>query len=189
MKGIPARSAPTDYQAHAQVGQYTIAADFAGHEVTTPDAVYESEDYIVVEVAFFGADGAHLAVSSKNFSLKLKDRKNPMLTQPFEYLTRSLTDPQWEPPEGEKEKKSKGGLSTGGQGDSGPATTPKMPLPLKRAMEQKVLHSLLPEGDRSLPVDGLIFFQYHGKPQSLRDKGMELVYEGPAGTLSLPLQP
>ncbi len=53
-------------------------------------------------------------------------------------------------------------------------------------MEQKVPSFLLPEGDRSLPVDGLIFFQYHGKPQSLRDKGMGMVYEGPAGTLSAP---
>jgi hypothetical protein len=46
---------------------------------------------------------------------------------------------------------------------------------------------VLPEGDRALPVAGLIFFQYHGKAQNM--KGMELVYSGPAGTVSLPLQP
>jgi hypothetical protein len=45
----------------------------------------------------------------------------------------------------------------------------------------------LPEGDRALPVAGLIFFQYRGKPQNI--KSMELVYNGPAGTVSMPLQP
>ena len=39
----------------------------------------------------------------------------------------------------------------------------------------------------ALPVAGLIFFQYRGKPQNI--KSMELIYNGPAGTVSMPLQP
>jgi hypothetical protein len=185
---MPPRTSPADYQVQAHAGAVTIAADFAGHSVTTMDAVYSSEDYVVVEVAFFGPPQGQLKLSIEDFSLKLKDRKTPLTSQPFGYLTRSLKDPEWQPPEEDKEeKKSKTGINTGGGGDSGPVVPPKMPLPLRRAMEQKVLKSVLPEGDRALPVAGLIFFQYRGKTQNLKD--MELVYSGPAGTVSLPLQP
>ena len=62
-----------------------------------------------------------------------------------------------------------------------------MPLELRRKMEQRVLKSVLPEGDRVLPVAGLIFFNYRGKTQNLKE--MELQYSGPAGTVSIPLQP
>jgi hypothetical protein len=187
-KGMPPRASPADYQVQRQAGSVTIAADFAGHSVTTPDAVYASEDYIVAEVAFFGPPEARLKLSIGDFSLKLKDHKVPLASQPFGYLTRSLKDPEWQPPEEETEKKSKTGINTGGGGgDTGTPPPPKMPLPLRRAMEQKVLKSVLPEGDRALPVAGLIFFQYRGKPQNLKE--MELVYSGPAGTITLPLQP
>ena len=36
-QGLPPRAAPSDYQAHAQAGAVTIAADFAGHSVATPE--------------------------------------------------------------------------------------------------------------------------------------------------------
>jgi hypothetical protein len=119
--------------------------------------------------------------------LKLKDKKNALTTQPFAYLTRSLKDPEWQPPEDKEEKKSKSGINTGGGGDNEPKVAPKMPLELRRKMESRVFKSVLPEGDRTLPVAGLIFFQYRGKTQNMKD--MELVYAGPAGTVSLPLQP
>jgi hypothetical protein len=187
-KGMPPRASPSDYQAQAHAGPVTIAADFAGHSVTTMDAVYSSEDYVVVEVAFFGAGGGRLNVSAENFTLKLKDKKNALPSQPFGYLTRSLKDPEWQPPEeDQEEKKSKTGINTGGGGGNEPKVVPKMPLELRRKMEQRVFKSVLPEGDRALPVAGLIFFQYRGKAQNM--KGMELVYSGPAGTVSLPLQP
>jgi hypothetical protein len=189
-KGMPARTSPADYQAQAHGGTVTIAADFDGHAVPTMDGTYSSEDYVVIEVALFGENGARLKLSIEDFSLRVPERKTPYTSQPFGYLARSLKDPEWQPPEeeGGGGKKSKTGINTGGGGgDSGPVIPPKMPLPLRRAMEQKVLKSVLPEGDRALPAAGLIFFQYRGKAQNL--KGMELVYTGPAGTVNLPLQP
>jgi hypothetical protein len=54
-------------------------------------------------------------------------------------------------------------------------------------MEQRVLKSVLPAGDRTLPVAGLIFFSYRGKTQKI--EGMELTYNGPAGAGSVALQP
>ena len=89
--------------------------------------------------------------------------------------------------ETKKSKSSMSGGGGGGQGESNePPTPPKMPFPVRRAMEQRVLKATLPEGDRALPVAGLIFFQYRGKTQGI--KSLELIYSGPAGkaTLTLP---
>jgi len=100
----------------------------------------------------------------------------------------SLKDPEWEPPV-KVEKKSS--MSTGGGGGEGqsndPPPVPKMSFPERRAMEQKVQKATLPEGDRALPVAGLIFFRYGGKTKGIQS--LELIYSGPAGKATLKLQP
>ncbi len=185
-KGMPPRAAPTDYQVQAKVGALTLAADFDGHAVPTLEAAYSSEEYVVVELAFFGEPNARLKLSIEDFTLKINDRKAPYPSQAFGYVARSLKDPEWQPPEEDKEKKSKTSLNGSGGNDSS-APPPKMPMELRRVMELRVHQSVLPEGDRALPVAGLIFFQYRGKAQNI--KSMELLYSGPAGTVSLPLHP
>jgi len=185
IKGMPPRTGPADYQVQAKVGAVTLAADFDGHAVPTLEAAYAAEDYVTVELAFFGGPDARLKLSIEDFSLKINDRKVPYTSQPFGYLARSLKDPEWQPPEQEKEK-SKTSINGNGN-DSSSAPPPKMPMELRRVMELRVHKSVLPEGDRALPVAGLIFFQYRGKEQNI--KSMELVYSGPAGTVSLPLHP
>ena len=54
-------------------------------------------------------------------------------------------------------------------------------------MAQRVQKAALPEGDRSLPQAGLIFFEYRGKTQNIRS--IELTYSGPDGKATLTLQP
>ena len=63
----------------------------------------------------------------------------------------------------------------------------QIPIGVQRAMAQRVQKASLPEGDRTLPQAGLIFFQYRGKTQSIHS--IELIYTGPAGKVTLPLQP
>jgi hypothetical protein len=62
-----------------------------------------------------------------------------------------------------------------------------MPMELQRAMQQHVQKASLPEGDRALPQAGLIFFQYRGKTEKIHS--LELTYAGPAGKVTLALQP
>ena len=185
-KRLPPRAAPTDYQARAKVGAITIAADFQRHAVPTPDATFNDEDYVTVEVAFFGPPEARLKISSGDFSLRINDKPKPLESRPYGMVLSSLKDPSWEPPD-TGEKKSKTGLNTGGQpGDSAPAVV-HMPFPLQRAMEQKVQKAALPEGERVLPEAGLIFFSYHGKDKGVRS--VELTYSGAAGKALLRLTP
>ena len=57
---------------------------------------------------------------------------------------------------------------------------------LALVMEQKVKTASLPEGERALPVAGFIYFSYGGKTSGIHS--MELIYDGAAGKVKLPLQ-
>jgi hypothetical protein len=187
-KGMPPRVSPSEYQAHAQAGTVTVAAEFTGHSIATPQGTFTTEEYIVVETGFFGPEGARLKVSAEDFSLRVNGKKGAMSPQPFGLIASSLKDPEWEPPAEKKSKTSMGGGGGGGkeQGEA-PPPPPKMSFPERRAMEQKVQKITLPEGDRPLPVAGLIYFQYGGKTKGI--KSLELIYNGPAGKATLTLQP
>src|SRR5882757_3766184 len=64
IKGIPPRAAPTDYQAHAQAGTVTIAAEFKGHSIPTSLGPLSSEDYVAVEIGWFGPADARVKIAS-----------------------------------------------------------------------------------------------------------------------------
>jgi hypothetical protein len=178
-KGIPARAAPADYQAHAAAGTVTVAAEFLGHSIPRPEGdALISEDYVVIEMGLFGPPEARLKISVEDFALRVNNKKAPVPGQPFGMVFRSLKDPDWEPPE-PIDKGSKTGISTGGKsGGSDPPAPVHMPLALQVA---------LPEGERALPQGGLIFFPYHGRVEGIHS--LELTYDGPAGKVTMALQP
>ena len=184
-KGLPPRVAPTDYQFQAKAGTVTVAAEFTGHSVATPQGTFTTEDYVAVETALFGPPEARLKLSIDDFSLRINEKKT-LSSQPYELVFHSLKDPEWEPP-ASAESKSKTSIGTGGGKSDSPPTPVKMPIGLQRAMEQKVQKASLPEGDRALPQAGLLFFEYRGKPERIRS--LELIYAGPAGKATLTLQP
>jgi hypothetical protein len=189
VRGLPPRATPGDYQAHAQAGAVTIGAEFTGHSVTTPQAIFLTEDYVVVEVGLF-APGTNLKLSYSDFSLRINGKKQAQPAGPYGLVFQSLKDPEWVPPGGTEPKSKGGGLSTGGGGgksDDPPPLPPKMPIELVRVMQQRVQKASLAEGDRPLPQAGLIYFQHGGKVAGIHS--LELIYNGPAGKASLELQP
>ena len=184
-KGLPPRAAAADYQGHAQAGSITFAADFAGHGVPTADGVFETEDFVIVELAAYGPSAAHLNVSYKDFSLRINGKKALLPAQPYETAFKSLKDPEWVAPDAAEQKASK--TSLGGNPNQDPGATPvRMPMNMRLAMEQKVKKASFPEGDRVLPEAGLIFFQNGGKLSTIRS--VELIYEGAAGKATIVLQ-
>ncbi len=186
-RGMPPRSAPADYQAHGQAGTMTIGAEFMGHSVPTPQAIFSSEEFVSVEVGLYGPADARTKLSLEDFSLRVNGKKAPLTNQPFGMVMRSLKDPEWVPPD-PPQSKSKGGINTGGGGQNDPPpVTPHMPMPLVHVMQQRVQKAALPEGDRALPQAGLIFFRYGGKTDKI--DSLELIYDGPAGKATLPLHP
>jgi hypothetical protein len=185
-KGIPPRATPADYQAHAQAGTVSIAGEFTGHSIATPEAIYSTEDYVVVEVGLFGPPESHLKLSFEDFSLRINGKKMPLPAQPYGLVFKSLKDPEFEPPSSESKSKTSIGSGGAGQGDPAPAPV-HMPIGMERAMEQRVQKASLPEGERPLPEAGLIFFPHHGKIDSIHS--IELMYAGPGGKATLTLQP
>ena len=186
--GVPPRATPGDYQAHGQAGAITVAAEFTGHSVPTPEAVLSTDDYVVVEVGLFGPPEARLNLSFEDYSLRINGKKMPAPAQPYGRVFPSLKDPEWEPP-GPAESKSKTSFGGGGgtNANDPPPAPVHMPIELRRAMQERVQKASLPEGERPLPEAGLIYFPYGGKIQSIRS--IELVYSGAAGKATLALHP
>jgi hypothetical protein len=187
-KGMPPRAAPADYQAHAQAGAITVAAEFNGHSIPSPQSVLSTEDFVVVEVGLFGPPDARLKLSDADFSLRINGKKTPLSAQPYAMVFSSLKDPEWAPPE-PAESKSKTSIgSKADQSDPGAKPAPvHIPIEVERAMAQRVQKASLPEGERALPAAGLIFFKYGGKTKGIHS--IELEYAGPAGKATLTLQP
>ncbi len=187
-KGLPPRTTPAEYQAQAKAGAVTIAAEFKGHSIPTMQGnTLTTEDYVAVEVGFFGAPEARLRLAADDFSLRINGKKNPLPSQPYGLVLPSVKDPEWEPP---ASTNSKSKTSVGGsgkeQGDNSPPAPVKVPIEVQRAMAKNVQKAVMPEGDRALPQAGLIFFQYRGKEKGINS--MELIYSGPAGKVTLNLQ-
>ncbi len=189
-KGMPPRTAPGEYQAQAQAGTVTIAAEFKGHSVPTMQGALSSEDYVVVETGMFGAPDGRIKLSSEDFSLRINGKKAALPGQPYGLVVGSLKDPEWEPPT-PPPSKSKTSMGGGGRGEQAEANAPPapvhIPIGVQRAMAQRVQKAALPEGDRALPLAGLLFFQYRGKTQGIHS--IELIYAGSAGKATVKLEP
>jgi len=187
---MPPRATPADYQVQSQAGTVTVGAEFKGHSLPTLQGTLSTEEYVVIETGLFGSPGARIKLSSGDFALRINGKKTPLPSQPYGLVVGSVKDPEWEPP-APAASKSKTSLGGGGKGEQSDANAPpapiQIPIGVLRAMAQRVQKASLPEGDRNLPVAGLIFFPYRGKTQSIRS--IELIYAGPAGKATLMLQP
>jgi hypothetical protein len=144
----------------------------------------------MVEVGLFGPAGARLGLNFQDFSLRINGKKAALQAQPYALVFKSLKDPEYEPPSPNSNKSKtstsvNGNTNGGGQPDPG-ALPPiiHIPIEVSRGWEQRVQKDSLAEGDRPLPAAGLLFFEHRGKSNSL-----ELIYTGPAGKATLPLQP
>ncbi len=192
-RAMPARATPGDYQAHADAGKVTIAAEFFQHTVPSPQGLLNTEDFVVVEAGIFGPPGARTTVSPQDFSLRINGKKNPHPSEPYELVFKSLKDPEWEPPlpAGADPKAGKTSINSSGSGKSAGGNDPPPvvhpPIKLQRDWESRVVKQAFPEGDRALPQAGLLFFRYGGKPSGIHS--LELYYSGAGGKAALALQP
>ncbi len=185
-QGLPPRATPGDYQIQGKAGSVTIAAEFDSHSVPLAEGPLTTNDFVVVEAAFFGPAGARLTLTPGNFSLRINGKK-PIPAQPAGLVLKSLKDPAYEPLVKSEVGKTKigdsGGRGGGGQ-DDGPPPPPKVPIEVQLSMEKRTKKASMPEGDRPLPQAGLLFFEFGGKARSA-----ELIYDGPAGKTTINLQP
>jgi hypothetical protein len=188
-RGMPPRATPGDYQAHGDAGTVTVGAEFMQHQVPTPDGLLTTEDFIVVEAGVFGPAGARTTLNPLDFSLRVNGKKGALASEAYALVFKSIRDPEWAPdvPVDVHGKTSIGTGKGGGGGGEPAPPPPKPPLKLMREWSQRVQKAAFPEGDRALPMAGLLFFRFTGKASSIHT--LELIYAGPAGKATLPLNP
>jgi hypothetical protein len=185
--GLPPRATPGDYQYRVTSGMLTLCGEFMGHGVPTEEGgPYSTENYVVVEAALYGAPGAKIQLSYKDFSLRINGKKQAEPAQPYVTVFPNLKDPEWEPPASETSQNVTSINGAGNSQSDRQKSVPKMPMALRHTMEQRVLKASISEGERALPQAGLLFFEYHTDTKGIRT--MELIYNGPAGKATLPIQ-
>jgi hypothetical protein len=158
--------------------------------------------YLVVDVALFGSACQRMTLTPAFFSLRINGSKQPTpAQQPFAVAYVMEAPPDDRSPE-----------LTLGRGDTaviiGPNSGRRPANPADRRIpdtqryprprptdipreppltpRQIIERAALPSGDVLLPASGVVFFAYPGKTESIRS--LELIYEGPAGTIALPLR-
>jgi len=186
-KGLPVRPSPGDYQAQAKAGTVTIAADFDEHAVPTEDGTFSTDDYVVVEAAFFGPPDARLKISPGDFSLRINDKKTPAPNQPYELVFKTLKSPEYEPPSKSEAGKTSFGTGGGQTDPNAPPPPVHIPIEVRRTWQQHIQEAAMLEGERPLPQAGLLYFLYRGKTQSIHS--LELIYSGAAGKAAVALRP
>ncbi len=206
-QGTTPKAQPSDYPTHAALDSgFAVAAEYLVHSILTPAGFLIADDYLVVEVAFFGKGKSKLNIGAGNFAVRINNReKSSIAPDSPGTVAASIKYPDWTQKPGVTPSASAGagnagvvygpasaprfpGDPTGGRPlpNPVPQTDPNVPAkPGEAPIEERVQAAALDEGDRVTPASGLIFFPFRGRIKSI--KSLELIYQGPAGTATLKL--
>lgn len=199
-QGGSPRTKPADYPVHVQMDTVTLAAEYLVHSLPTAKATLVANDYLVVEVAFFGPPSSRLRMSPDNFQIKINGHGQTLPTEPAGMVAASIKNPRPSHLQtGASVGMGDGTVSVGPRpppsqfpGDGNERTAPGQPPTVKsveeeNAVEYRVQNATLPEGEQSLPRSGLLYFYYRGRIKGIHS--IDLYYEGPMGTATLKLLP
>lgn len=191
---IPLKAGPSEYLAHAELNSnFSIAADFLGKYLPVGGTTIYSDEYLFVEVAFFGARGAQAEIKPDQFSLSIN---GTLLTpKPPGAVTEWNGALEMNPRPQVVSSSSESGTFEIGKASRVPAA----PVPQdsngpvdsqgkKKSLtpDEAVKASELPQGVHALPAAGYLFFAFEGKLKKI--KHAELLYKGPLGEATLKLR-
>ncbi len=193
------------YYAHAGLQEGTaVGADFLGKYLPISGMTIYSDEYIFVEVAFFGPGGRQVDFQNGQFTLKLNG--TTLLPQAPGLVTVSNNFPEMSAQPQIVLNGGVGGdqIEVGGQdrkprfpGDDPshtPTPMPKAPTDASNGQVQPspakpddlVKSAEFPTGSHALPAAGYLFFHYEGKLKKI--KHADLNYQGPLGSATLTLR-
>jgi len=196
--GTPPKPKPEDYEAHGQVRDASLGAEFMIHSFEGEGVTYVAKDYLVVEVAVYPPKGGMVDVEPLAFTLRL-DGKKLLHPHTIAMVRSTLEHPEWrDAPRVEAAAGTNGGgVVLGAPRPTGPTPTqpprPTSPLPpppidpgedprapgvprVQRVSAAELLvQTALPEGKQTGPVSGYLYFPFTGKTRSL--KSVELLFE------------
>jgi hypothetical protein len=192
---IPLKEGSSQYLAHADLAQHvSVGADFLGRYLPVAGTTIYSDEYLFVEVAFFGARGTSTEFKPAQFSLTING--TTLTPQPPGMVTLWNGALEMNP---RPQVVAGGGPGNGGSIEIGdPAHTPTNPVPqvpvdpsggqVKKTQtpDEAVRAAELPQGTHVFPLGGYLFFAFEGKLKKI--KHAELHYKGPLGEATLTLR-
>lgn len=200
-QGTSPKTKATDYPVHMQMDTVTLAAEYLVHSLPTAKDTLVASDYLVVEVGFFGPPMSRLKMSPDQFNLRVNGKGTPLGTQLPGMVASSIKFPSSRPHTEATATVGAGdgsvivgprppaGRFPGDPNDRPPAGQPSLAKEreVEDTIDYKVRNASLPEGEKSLPRSGLIYFAWQGKTKNIHS--LELFYEGPMGKATLKVLP
>jgi hypothetical protein len=188
-QSVPQKAA-ADYPVHVQLGTITLAAEYMAHSLPTPAGVMITNEYLVVEAAFFGPSMSRLNMSPSHFSLRINGRGTPLVTELPGIISASIKFPGGRPDF--PDRANDDNVSIGPRPPPGQRPADSQPITIAEKVREDTIDNRirdvsLAEGQRSLPSAGMIYFPYRGKIKNIHS--LELFYEGPTGKATLKLLP
>jgi hypothetical protein len=195
-QGTSPRPNAAEYPVHAQAGDMGIGAEYMVRTIGIPKGSFLTDDYLVVDVALYPPPRG-ITVNANQWTLRLNNRKEELLTQTPGIVAASLKYPDWSR---RPRAVAQAGPIIFGQpqpverfpGDARPAQSripgriPQVPTKQDTGVEEEpidvndaVLRAALPEGPAKHPVSGYLFFPWRGKPAKI--KAIELIYRPESG--------
>ncbi len=192
--GTEPKAKAEDYEAHGQLKDIAIGAEFMIHSFSGQGETYIAKDFLVVEVALFPPKGQAVDVNGGAFSLRINGNRKPLMPAAPGMVIASLERPEWQ-----SGPRLEGG---GGLGNTGvilgrpvPSQVPNgQPVPTRRpspvpdptnpvGVERQehisatdlVGQTALPEGHFGGAVSGYLYFPFRGKSTSI--KSLELLWK------------
>ena len=199
-QGTGTKAKPTDYPAHVQLDTVTLAAEYLVHTIPDPKGNLITRDYLVVEVAFFGPLYSRLKMSPDQFAVRINGKGSPLTAELPGMVAQSIKYP---------DTFARGSLNasaTAGVGDGTVTVGPRAPqsrfpgdgndrtagvgptvteVNEENKIEYRVQAASLPEGEKTLPCSGTIYFYYRGKIKNIHS--LDLFYNGTMGKATLKL--
>jgi hypothetical protein len=190
-----------EYQVHAALERATVAAEYLVRAVPAGGQSFLSGDFLVVEVALFVKPGSPIEFQAENFRLRINGKQVLVPTSPG-LVAAALKYANWNGEHGMTASAGVGdtNVEVGGQprqsrfpGDPNGRQGPSLPkqrgdsgkqpaLTDEEAVRQSALDNAPVQSARS----GCIYFEFKGKPKSI--KKLELIYSGAAGSAELALK-
>jgi len=212
-QGLTPRAQPSDYPAHAALDKgFTLAAENLLHTLPTANGgssgALVANDYLVIEAAVFGPVKQRVDLAAGNFTLVITTGKNNAATVHSDSpgsVAASIKYSDWtqRPTASLSGGVGNTGATIGTQVPAGrfpgdPSVRPPYPSPVPPEenpsgiekqppipIDERIQRAALPECNCAAPITGLLFFPFRGKTKSI--KSLELVYDGPAGHVTLKL--
>ncbi len=195
---------PADYPVSSSLnGGFTIGAEYLVHTLPTKQGSLIANDYLVVEIAIYGAKTQTIDLNAAQFTLRV-NKKTTIEPEGPGYVAASLKYPDWQ---NTKRVDLSDGVGNATvvygppqanrfPGDPTVHPTPTPPVPDENpagiekepplSIDERIERAWLPSGEQIPPFAGVVCFPFKGKTKTI--KTLELLYKGTAGEVVLKLE-